>query len=106
MQSKTDLIKTTLARGDWVSALRLASRFHDRSDDTMAFKRGFDEFQHREFYRQVGKDPDEQFTGNKTLGSILPITSIGRRDFKIPASVASGSGRLGRVAGGITSQRS
>jgi hypothetical protein len=59
MQSKTDLIKTTLARGDWVSALRVASRFHDRSDDTMAFKRGFDAFQHGDFYRQLGKDPDE-----------------------------------------------
>src|SRR4051794_22881473 len=32
MQSKTDLIKTMLARGDWLNALRLASRFHDRSD--------------------------------------------------------------------------
>ena len=58
MQSKTDLIITTLARGDWVSALRIASRFHDRSDDTMAFKRGFDAFQHRDFYLQLGKDPD------------------------------------------------
>jgi hypothetical protein len=59
MQSKTEHIKTTLARGDWVSALRLASRFHDRSDDTMAFKRGFDAYRHPDFYRQLGKDPDK-----------------------------------------------
>ena len=59
MQSKTDLIKTMLARGDWLSALRLASRLHDRSDDTMAFKRGFDAYRHPDFYRQLGKDPDQ-----------------------------------------------
>jgi hypothetical protein len=59
MQSKTDLIRTTLDRGDWLSALRIASRFHDRSDDTIAFKRGFDAYRHRAFYHQLGKDPDE-----------------------------------------------
>jgi hypothetical protein len=45
MQSKTERIKTALADGDWLSALRTASRFHDRSDDTMAYKRGFDAHQ-------------------------------------------------------------
>ena len=59
MLSKSELIRTTLARGDWLSALRVASRFHDRSDDTMAFKRGFDAFQHRDFYRQLGKNRDK-----------------------------------------------
>src|SRR5437763_954946 len=59
MQSKTELIRATLDRGDWLNALRLASRFHDRSDDTMVFKRGFDASQHRDFYRQLGKDPDK-----------------------------------------------
>jgi hypothetical protein len=59
MQSKTELIRATLDRGDWLSALRLASRFHDRSDDTIAFKRGFDAFQNRAFYLQLGKDPDK-----------------------------------------------
>ena len=52
-------IKTALARGDWLSALRLSSRFHDRSDDTLIFKRGFDAYQNPDFYRQLGKDPDE-----------------------------------------------
>jgi hypothetical protein len=59
MQSKTERIKTALADGDWLSALRTASRFHDRSTDTLAFKRGFDAYQHPEFYRQLGKDPDK-----------------------------------------------
>jgi hypothetical protein len=59
MQSKTERIKTTLAQGDWLSALRLASRFHDRSNDTLTFKRGFDAYRHPDFYRQLGQDPDQ-----------------------------------------------
>lgn len=59
MQSKTERIKATLGRGDWPSALRLASRFHDRSNDTVTFKRGFDAYRHPDFYRQLGKDPDQ-----------------------------------------------
>jgi hypothetical protein len=59
MQSKTERIKIALANGDWLSALRTASRFHDRSADTLTFKRGFDAYQHPDFYRQLGKNPDE-----------------------------------------------
>jgi hypothetical protein len=46
MQSKTEIIITTLDRGDWLSALRLPSRFHARSDDPVVFKRGFDAYLH------------------------------------------------------------
>jgi hypothetical protein len=59
MQPKTELIRTALDRGDWLSALRVASRFHDRSDDTLTFKRGFDAYRHPDFYRQLGKDPEK-----------------------------------------------
>jgi hypothetical protein len=59
MESKTNHIRTALANGDWLSALRVASRFHDKSDDTIEFKRGFDAFQHPGFYRQLGRDPDK-----------------------------------------------
>jgi len=59
MESKTILIRTALARGDWLSALRVAARFHDRSEDTRLFKRGFDAHQNPSFYRQLGKDPDQ-----------------------------------------------
>jgi len=59
MKPKTDQIRTALNRGDWPSALRIASHFHDRSNDTMLFKRGFDAYQHPDFYRQIGKDPDQ-----------------------------------------------
>jgi len=59
MESKTDRIRTALANGDWLSALRAASHFYDRSTDTIAFKRGFDAYQHPQFYRQLAKDPDK-----------------------------------------------
>lgn len=58
MQPKTERIRAALDRGDWLSALRLASRFHDRSSETLTFKRGFDAYQHPDFYRQLGKDPE------------------------------------------------
>jgi len=59
MESKTDRIRTALAKGDWLTALRTASRFHDRSNDTLTFKRGFDACRNRDFYKQLGKNPDE-----------------------------------------------
>jgi hypothetical protein len=62
MESKTEIIRTTLDRGDWLSALRVASRFHDRSSDTLLFKRGFDAYQNPDFYRQLGKDPEKLVT--------------------------------------------
>jgi hypothetical protein len=58
-QSKSDQIRSALVDGDWVAALRLASRFHDRSSDTVVFKRGFDAYRYRDFYLQLGKDPDD-----------------------------------------------
>jgi hypothetical protein len=61
-ESKSERIKSALANSDWVAALRLASRFHDRSSDTAMFKRGFDAYQHPGFYRQLGKDPDQLVT--------------------------------------------
>jgi hypothetical protein len=59
VQSKSESIRKALAHGDWYRALRLASRFHDRSAATQIFKRGFDAHQNPNFYRQLGKDPDE-----------------------------------------------
>jgi hypothetical protein len=59
VDSKTGRIKKALADGDRLTALRIASRFHDRSTETMMFKRGFDAHQHPDFYRQIGKEPAE-----------------------------------------------
>jgi hypothetical protein len=51
-------MRAAWAAGDKVSALRIAARFFDRSDDTKIFKRGMDAFNNPGFYRQLGKDPD------------------------------------------------
>ena len=59
MESKTEIIRSALSRGDRLSALRVAARFHDRSEDTRLFKRAFDAYRNPDFYRQVGKDPDQ-----------------------------------------------
>jgi len=59
MRSKTDLIRGAWAAGDQISALRIAARFFDRSNETMIFKRGMDANNHPDFYRQLGKDPRE-----------------------------------------------
>ena len=55
--TKTNQIRAAWERGDKIAALRIASRFFDRSDDTKTFKRGWDAHQHPAFFRQIGKDP-------------------------------------------------
>lgn len=45
--------------GDKIAALRIASRFGDRSDQTITFKRAWDAHANPAFYRQIGKDPAE-----------------------------------------------
>jgi hypothetical protein len=39
--------------------LRIAARFFDHSTDTMTFKRGMDAYNNPDFYRQLGKDPEQ-----------------------------------------------
>lgn len=58
MQSKVGQIREAWMRGDRIAALRVAAKFHDRSAETVAFKRGFDAMNHAAFYRQLGRDPD------------------------------------------------
>jgi len=41
-----------------MGALRIASRFGDRSPETLQFKRGWDAAQNRAFYLQMKRDPD------------------------------------------------
>jgi hypothetical protein len=59
VQSKSDQIRRALAAGDPLAALRIASHFHDRSRNTMIFKRGFDAHNNPGVYRQIGKDPEQ-----------------------------------------------
>jgi hypothetical protein len=45
--------------GDQIGALRIAARFFDRSFATRTFKRGMDAYNNPDFYRQIGKDPEQ-----------------------------------------------
>jgi len=57
--SKTDKIRAAWAAGDQISALRIAARFFDRSDDTKTFKRAIAAHNNPDFYRPIGKDPEQ-----------------------------------------------
>lgn len=57
MQSKTDQIRNAWAAGDKIAALRIASRFFDRSDETKMFQRGYQAHVYPAFFAQIGKDP-------------------------------------------------
>jgi hypothetical protein len=56
---KIDQIRAAWASGDRVGALRIAARFFDRSADTETFKRGMDAYNNPDFYRQLGKNPEQ-----------------------------------------------
>jgi hypothetical protein len=58
-RTKTDQIRAAWATGDRLGALRIAARFFDRSNDTLTFKRGMDAHNNPEFYRQLGKEPEQ-----------------------------------------------
>ena len=59
MDRKTDQIRAAWADGDQIGALRIAARFFDRSVDTKTFKRGMGAYNNPDFYRQLGKEPDQ-----------------------------------------------
>ena len=57
--SKCRKIREAWASGHRIDALRIAARFFDRSEDTQIFKRGMDAHNHPDFYRQLGRDPNQ-----------------------------------------------
>jgi hypothetical protein len=59
MPTKTDQIRAAWLAGGQIGALRIAARFFDLSEGTIAFKRGIGAFNHPDFYRQIGKEPQE-----------------------------------------------
>jgi hypothetical protein len=67
MCSKTDQIRDAWLAGDQISALRIAAQFFDRSDSTKAFQRGMNAYNHPQFYRQLGKEPQEVMTAALAL---------------------------------------
>lgn len=56
--SKTNQLTAAWLAGDKLGALRIASRFFDRSPETAMFKRGWDAHSNPSFYRQLGRDPE------------------------------------------------
>jgi hypothetical protein len=66
MKNKSQKIRDALASGDTIAALRIAAHFHDRSASTLTYKRGLDAFNHPDFCRQIGKDP-QQMTATAVL---------------------------------------
>lgn len=56
---KTDKMRSAWAAGDRIGTLRIAARFFDRSEDTKKFKRGMDAYNNPDFYRQLGKEPEQ-----------------------------------------------
>ena len=62
MNWKTDQIRAAWAAGDQIGALRVAARFFDRSIDTKTFKRGMGAYNNPDFYRQLGKEPNQLVT--------------------------------------------
>jgi len=59
MKCKADRIRDAWVAGDRIGALRIAARFFDRSADTKTFKRGMAAFNNPDFYRQLGKEPEQ-----------------------------------------------
>jgi hypothetical protein len=57
MKCKVDQIRDAWAAGNRIATLRIASRFYDRSDDTLTFKRGMAAHNNPLFYHQLGKEP-------------------------------------------------
>ena len=59
MICKSDQIRAAWHAGDRIGALRIAARFFDRSIETVTFKRGIGARNSPNFYRQLGKDPEQ-----------------------------------------------
>src|SRR5262245_12186093 len=58
MKAKLTQLREAWAAGDQIGALRIASRFSDRSPETKAFQRGWDAHSNPDFYRQLRRDPE------------------------------------------------
>lgn len=76
MTPKLEQIRAAWAAGDRIAALRIASRFFDRSEETKTFKRGWDAHRNPAFYRQIGRDPEAI-----TAEALMTLA----RKFKLPS---------------------
>src|SRR5271165_6894212 len=56
---KLDQLKKLMAEERWPAALALAAKFPQLGDERAAITRGHEAGTRANFYRQIGKDPDE-----------------------------------------------
>ena len=59
METKTDKLKKFLSENEFNKALKLGASFKiwDKKEDGEAVKVAFDAYNHKDFYRQINKDP-------------------------------------------------
>jgi hypothetical protein len=62
MKSKVAQIQEAISRGDNKKAISIASKFFDKSEETKIFKSAQSAMLSPDFYRQIGKDPDEMIS--------------------------------------------
>jgi hypothetical protein len=65
--AKSGQIRATWTTGDRIGTLRIAAQFFDRSAATKTFQRGTDAYNHPQFYRQLGKEPQVLVTAARAL---------------------------------------
>lgn len=58
--SKTAQIKAAVAAGDYDQALKIGAKFFDDSVETKQFQRAQAAATRPEFYRQLGRDPEQE----------------------------------------------
>lgn len=59
MKSKLSKLRDLFAAGKPLEALRIAARFPDLGDERNAIQQGWAAHQRPEFYREIGKRPEE-----------------------------------------------
>ncbi len=59
MKSKVAQIQDAISIGDSKRAISITSKFFDKSEETKIFKSAQSAMLNPDFYRQIGKNPDE-----------------------------------------------
>lgn len=59
MKTKLSKLKELMATGDFRAALKLAASFSQLGSQKIQIRRGWQAIQSPDFYREIGKNPDE-----------------------------------------------
>lgn len=73
MVKKSDIIRESVAAGEWKRALRIAKdfRINVSHEQRRAMARAYECMVHPEFYRQIGTDIDGAIANGKMVVSLL-----------------------------------